>query len=339
MEEKKRTALWDNLRFFLIVAVVVGHFVNIKNNGWFLGVYMFVYSFHMPLFIFVSGLFHKNTNIIRRVVAYLLIYILFKGAIFGVKFLFGKSESFNPLVESGAPWFMFALAVYILLGYLVRNLNKKVVLITSVVLALAAGYFDIIGYFLCSSRVICFFPFYYLGMIIKREQVENVVKNRKVKLASGAVLLGWLALCLIFPTKVSAFRPFFLEKMSFPENHYAFGALWRLGCYVISAVIGFAVIAVMPDRRIKGVTTWGSRTIQVYFWHRIFLYILAYSGIQDFFFNGGNAMRLLWIGVAILTAVVMSFRIFEFPTMTIINLARKKRNDRKDSIRDNSQQL
>lgn len=325
MEEKKRTALWDNLRFLLIVAVTVGHFVNIKNDGWYLGVYMFVYSFHMPLFMFVSGLFHKNTNIIRRIVAYLLIYILFKGAIFGVKCFYGKQEAFEPLTESGAPWFMFVLAVYILLGYLVRNLNKKAVLIVSIVLALAAGYCDKIGYFLCSSRVVGFFPFYYLGMVINREKVESAVKNRKVKVVSGIVLAGWLALCLIFPTKVSVFRPFFLEKKSYPAEHYAFGALWRAGCYIISTVLGFAVIAVVPDRRIKGVTKWGSRTIQVYFWHRIFLYILGYSGIQSFFYKGGNVMRVLWIGVAVLTSVVMSFRIFEFPTMTIMNMARKKK--------------
>ena len=325
MENGKRTALWDNLRFFTIVAVVIGHFVNIKNQGLYLGVYMFIYSFHMPLFMFVSGLFHKNTNIIRKVAAYIGIYLLFKGAIYGVKCLFGANVAFDPLRESGAPWFIFSLAVYIPLAYLVRKLNKKAVLAVSVALALAAGYFGKIGYFLCSSRVICFWPFYYLGIIINREKIETVVKNKKVKLVSGAVLILWLAACLAFPSKISVLRPFFVNKRVYPEGQYALGAVWRLGGYVISSVLSFAVMAVTPSRKIKGITLWGSRTIQVYFWHRIFLYILAYSGIQSFFFDNGTVTRLLWIGVAVLTSVVMSFKIFEFPTMTIMNLIRKRR--------------
>lgn len=57
----KRIYKWDNLKCFLIVMVVIGHFVNqyapISNTMKSLS--LFIYSFHMPLFIFLSGLLQK----------------------------------------------------------------------------------------------------------------------------------------------------------------------------------------------------------------------------------------------------------------------------------------
>ena len=50
----KRIYKWDNLKCFLIVMVVIGHFVNqyapISNTMKSLS--LFIYSFHMPLFFF-----------------------------------------------------------------------------------------------------------------------------------------------------------------------------------------------------------------------------------------------------------------------------------------------
>ena len=58
----KRIEKWDNLKFFLILFVVVGHFCEyfIGNNAVARDIFVFIYSFHMPLFIFVSGLFSKK---------------------------------------------------------------------------------------------------------------------------------------------------------------------------------------------------------------------------------------------------------------------------------------
>lgn len=58
----KRIYKWDNLKCFLIVMVVIGHFVNqyapISNTMKSLS--LFIYSFHMPLFIFLSDYYKKD---------------------------------------------------------------------------------------------------------------------------------------------------------------------------------------------------------------------------------------------------------------------------------------
>ena len=52
----------DNLKVILIFLVVFGHLIEryIDTNLTLRGLYMFIYTFHMPLFIFVSGFLPKN---------------------------------------------------------------------------------------------------------------------------------------------------------------------------------------------------------------------------------------------------------------------------------------
>ena len=71
----KREAYWDNVKGILILLVVLTHFMS--REGFLNDLYSAVYLFHMPLFVFVSGLFHKNTNIKTRVISLLLIGIVY----------------------------------------------------------------------------------------------------------------------------------------------------------------------------------------------------------------------------------------------------------------------
>lgn len=55
-------ALWDNLKFLLILLVVVGHFADFftAESNSFRALFLFIYSFHMPMFFFISGLFFSE---------------------------------------------------------------------------------------------------------------------------------------------------------------------------------------------------------------------------------------------------------------------------------------
>ena len=66
---EKRIFLFDNVKFLLIVLVVTGHFLlrYVDNYCHYRSLFLFIYSFHMPLFIFISGLFHKNAGIRKKV--------------------------------------------------------------------------------------------------------------------------------------------------------------------------------------------------------------------------------------------------------------------------------
>lgn len=63
MQERlhERDVYFDNLKFILILLVVIGHFMEPFNaERTTQAVYQFIYSFHMPLFIFAAGYFSKS---------------------------------------------------------------------------------------------------------------------------------------------------------------------------------------------------------------------------------------------------------------------------------------
>ena len=63
MSEKFRVPKWDNLKFFLILCVVIGHFIErYVGELWvYRSLFAFIYTFHMPAFLFIAGLFSKRT--------------------------------------------------------------------------------------------------------------------------------------------------------------------------------------------------------------------------------------------------------------------------------------
>ena len=104
----------------------------------------------MPLFIFLSGLFCKNTinngrKTAVRVVFFFILYILMKLLAFLVNIIFDQEAYFQLFTEGGAPWYLFAMAAFYAIGYAVRNVNRKALMLFSVLVAVLVGYDDAIG--------------------------------------------------------------------------------------------------------------------------------------------------------------------------------------------------
>ena len=63
---KERIYLYDNVKCLAIFLVVIGHAINFltdyDGNNLEKSMYSLIYAFHMPLFIFISGLFVKPMN-------------------------------------------------------------------------------------------------------------------------------------------------------------------------------------------------------------------------------------------------------------------------------------
>lgn len=54
--QHKRLPIFDNVKFILIVLVIYCHLINVGFAvPW--KVYQIIYSFHMPLFVLISGFF------------------------------------------------------------------------------------------------------------------------------------------------------------------------------------------------------------------------------------------------------------------------------------------
>lgn len=71
----KRNVVFDAVKGFAIIAVIVGHLDNPDGNLLYKVIHKFIYSFHMPLFFIISGYFFKCKTFLddfqRLVVPYL----------------------------------------------------------------------------------------------------------------------------------------------------------------------------------------------------------------------------------------------------------------------------
>lgn len=323
--EKQRIYLFDNLKFFLIITVVIGHFVDqaIKYPT-FQSIYLFIYAFHMPLFIYISGVFHRNSKILEKVLIYTLLGYLLKIFIFFTKVATGSKPKFHLFSEDGVPWFMFALAAFCLISYVLRDIDKRFVLILALIFGCFVNYDSKIGDFLYLSRILVLFPFYHLGTMTKVDTLKNINHKKSNKLLGIPILAIWAIACLFLLDHIYEWRPMFTARNPFDSDYYPFGALYRIMTYTITAALNFALISLVPDKNIPFWTKFGARTMQVYFWHRPILFVLDGFGIPALMCTSAIG-KAAYIGIAILLSFVLSAKIFAFPTEPILGLRDKLR--------------
>ena len=82
---KNRIAKWDNLKGLLIISVVIGHFVEpLVEYSWvYKVIWTAIYFVHMPLMIFLAGMFIKNIvkdkeRSKNKILYYVRIYVTYK---------------------------------------------------------------------------------------------------------------------------------------------------------------------------------------------------------------------------------------------------------------------
>lgn len=116
-----RIAKWDNLKFLLMLTVVMGHTVDFYTDesmvlGW---LNFFIYIFHMPAFMFVSGLFMKNTvnnKKYDRMFSYLILGFATKLFKFIANCIVGRKLKIEYFNEDSIAWYAFAVFVFALIA-------------------------------------------------------------------------------------------------------------------------------------------------------------------------------------------------------------------------------
>ncbi len=331
----KRIEKWDILKLFLIFTVVLGHIADYYTGQSEImrHLFFFIYIFHMPLFIFVSGLFSKRTvDEFRfdKILGYMIIYFFTK-IVLALCYMTGSGKfSITFFDDGGLPWFMIAMFSFPLITYCVKKIRLPVVLVVSIAVALAVGYFRAVGTVFSLSRIIVYFPFYYLGYKIDAKALHRFVVDKKVKIACGVfIALLVIAICG-FGEKFYFLRLLFTGRNSYYaiEPYFNYGFLLRLLCYGISMLTCLSVIALTPDHTsLKAVSVFGSRTLSVYVYHNVLLYILFnHFDLREkleALLPWGTLLIIVPLSVAI--TILLSFKIFYKPLEIMMALPTKIR--------------
>lgn len=285
---KTRVEKWDNLKCLLIFLVVLGHitdlFVDISPAADKMS--LFIYTFHMPLFIFVSGLFcKKNVDLKRydKIASYLIMYVAIKFIVAITKLIITKTISVSLFSESGVSWYAFAIFAFSLITILIRNISPKYILIFSVIFACLYGYTSDSPDILVVSRIIVFYPFFYLGYISDGEKITEFLSKKSVRIISAVIIVIYLVIVIIFGdrliwTTILSVGKYQYTRLPYWEN---FGGLLRLAWYAVVFLLGASIISLTPNRKIaKGFFSYiGKKSMQIYALHFVFIGIL-FSGIK-----------------------------------------------------------
>ena len=303
----QRIALFDNIKGILIVLVVAGHFMHpIHNDNPVLScAFDVIYLFHMPLFVFMSGLFAKSTYREGRLDLDRILSLFALGFVFqlALRLINGGDLTVLRLLRfSSAPWYLIAMGWWCLMLPLLSKLGRARGLFCALAASLLYGAVDMSGGFLAISRTFAFLPWFALGYYLAPSDVARVADGRRVRAFVPIAVLIALAR-LVSPSAYSAFFPLVYGDNPYDGNFLA-GAGLKLLTIGIGVVFLLAIFAVAP-RRASRLTVLGRRTLQVYVLHRL---IRAWLTFRTPFYDMPILLDPVWgtVIIALLTVVVVA---------------------------------
>ena len=336
--DNKRIAWWDNVKFIMILCVVIGHtlyeFIG-KDTRTAKSIYLFIYTFHMPVFIFLTGMFAKKAIVRKRydrVIEYLFIYLIMKFLDFLARCLtshtkkkdfmtlrylkeikeglLSPNRSFHLFWEDGPAWFALAIAVFILITIYIQDIDKRIVLTSTILLGCLAGLDNHLGDHFVSLRICTFYPVFLLCYYTNRicfEQKEFRKGWKKVifsRIPAAALLALVLCICILFGETWYSRINFLKGKRDYMSLGLGInGVIYRALCYGLWIVMILAIIYVCPRR--KYIFSWiGTRTMSVFIWHKFILMIILQLFYGKYYIK--HEVPHFYIIVALCLAVIVT---------------------------------
>ena len=324
----KRIALWDNLKLFLIFLVVLGHLTlqYFCSSQMFCTVTMVIYTFHMPAFVFISGLFSKKaingeTPPVKRSFSFIAVYLFVRVLNYLSNIIFGVHSYFSIFSSKDIPWYMMAMALWYMITWAVRKIDAKYVLVTSIVMGCFIGYMSGDADFVCIMRLITFFPFFYIGYLLDLDDVNKITSTKKAKIFSAAFFIAFVIIVTVTIDKTKELFPLLSGRRRFfalEDNIEDYGCLLRLAYYVIVSLLIFSIISLCPRKEFK-FTAAGKKTLQIYVYHRPLLYIMKNAGLFYLVKQVGAGWEWIAIAIVMLLTALLCFDFWRKPLDFIMN--------------------
>lgn len=303
-EIKERNYLLDNLKVILIFFVVFGHTIEyyIKDSKLLMTLYIFIYIFHMPLFIFISGYLSKNFyKMKRKAVKNLLIpYIIFNMIWYTAVYIGTKKAMFTVMYPGWTLWYLLSLFFWrIILKYIVKIKN---ILLISFIVGIIVGVIPAINGYLSISRTIVFLPFFLLGYYTKEGHFDKLRNINKLFAFIGIALFLFIAIFVVNYNVVD--YKFLYNSYSFSSLEVGLfnGLLYRGILYISSILFGVCVIMLVPNIK-QAYSNIGKATMNVYVFH-IYLVMLVYFFIPKW--NMGILQNILILLSPVLIIHILS---------------------------------
>lgn len=280
-----RNTSFDSIKYILIVCVVFGHTFQLDMEGLNEKLFTFIYSFHMPAFVLISGYFYKDNGkekFWKSILELLLVVLIFqvllfsKGAGWKDPFDFSLSGIVKSIAHlyypKAAMWYLLSLALWrVMMRFIPTTYREKAMFMIplTIVLSLLVGFIPL-GAEFSFQRTFFFFPFFYLGYHIKKSQLWGKIRSIKKKNSLGIIIVYIL---------VVFFIPNFPDSMLTGSFHYMSGiANWKImlllrACsYLWVLPLTISVLSIIPDNSIFARN--GQDTLFYFLFHPFFIKLM-----------------------------------------------------------------
>ena len=305
-----READYDHIKALLIYLMVPGHLLTrFGATPAADTLYLLIFTFHMPAFIFVSGYFAR-CNAKKTLKKLAPLYVVFQcvqylmdavvAAVQGGDWM-GALYAFQLFTPRWTLWYLLALMVYqLFLPLLDTDDPRKMArnLLLAAALGLLVGCNPDTDNLLALSRIFHFLPLFLLGYyehrcrLIRRTIDRYGAACRAAALALAAALIA--ATCLL-PWRASWFYG--------TESYGTGGFQWYIRLLAWAVALGWIFILLVwaPRRPIAPLEKVGRNTLPVYLLHTIVLVVLTEGGASVLL--RGNLALLALVALAITWAL------------------------------------
>jgi fucose 4-O-acetylase-like acetyltransferase len=268
---KQRSFLFDNLKALFIFLVVLGHILELfLKNPVANFLYIIIYSFHMPAFVFIAGYFAKNIDKQQEslVFDFFVPYVVFNSF---YQILSYKNFGINLFIPVYVYWFLISMFFWKV--FLKNFIRIRFVFFFAVILSLYCGIFDNVSRYLSISRTLVFLPYFLAGYFCQEETITKIKKTSKI---TGLLLFFVVLGSIIFLFESNIF-PLEILKGADSYNKLGIsvlnGIFFRIILLLIATGFIIALINITPNKKLK-VSFIGNRTLVIYLLHPFFITII-----------------------------------------------------------------
>lgn len=316
----------DNIKCILIFAVVLGHMLELYkgNDPADRLLYLVIYSFHMPLFAFVTGIFARydpariRNHMIYPYLVFQTLYLIFSNRVLE------KDADVQYTTPYWILWYLFAIIVWNLVLPLVQEegapFKKKLLMLAAAMAAgVLIGFDKKTGYYLSFSRVVEFFPYFLMGVYYRQFRAAFGTRMRKIrfggdknigqkkKLLKGLVmafvcllLAGFVRILYLNVDEVRA--TWLYGSVSYERGDYT----WRFRVFGMAGAFVWMAFFLLftPDKKLPYLSYIGANTMTVYLLHGFFIKYMSKIKLFKMIEHDGAAA----VSCTVLLVAVLSWK-------------------------------
>lgn len=306
---KERIVCIDVAKGFAILCVVIGHvlgfgFYGEQNVGKSL-LFNVIYSFHMPLFVFLSGYVSftviKKDEILHDSIKRFRSLIV-PGIIIGLLTI--RATSFSDIIDFFTNsfkygfWYVFVLFAFYILSYITNLSNINGMIKNSYVMYVVVAFVwyyvyrhiyivpDILNKILCLDLIVRYYPYFFVGNLIRKHGFLKIIEQEWLFCVSVVWVL--LSASIVDNNSIKSI-------LSVIDGSHFASLVYTTLCTFLLYINAFSIIMIIMyivqkvlrinslSSFIKIFTFLGKNTLYIYLFHFFFIYAIDMPDLKLWF--------------------------------------------------------